>query len=45
MNTLMNNGMYWIAGITVLILFLSIAAVGKAIGSIIREGVNAEKKS
>jgi hypothetical protein len=37
MNILMNNGMYWVAGITVLILFLAIAAVGKAIISIASE--------
>lgn len=37
MNELMNNGMYWLAGLTVLILFLAIMAVGSAIVTIIRE--------
>lgn len=37
MNVLMNNGAYWLAGLTVVILFLAIMAIGQAIVTIIRE--------
>jgi hypothetical protein len=37
MNTLMNNGFYWIGGLTVIILLLAIAAAGSAIVAIIKE--------